>query len=644
MLILLISLFSSTVAFEKGMSVCEVGSYDEIVANAKNQTCNGDPCSSLSEGICHYIRGSCDRAYMTTVYLDFYWCAPGRNNWIVDWFPFFLIVCCLFLVKVLWSTVDEFLDYSLYNTIAMWTSEKVACVSLLAIGSHTPVVGIGMTSLLWHESWGLWIGLNLSIALIYNAGLIGLAFVRFVVQLEERLGKLSLFFLIVLCIFFPIMVLQDQITLVTAISLLVLHAIFTVCVWFVTTNNADLNSVLLAAVRELNYHESVEFRKKKPSRKNCVSTRSQRNIFKRQTSLSPSHNQFSARNESNPFVNESWNNPLVDQSENNPSGNNPFDQSKNNPFVDKSKNKVGQPSGSEDEGCLSSSLETIFIVDDECSPLLKGICNPELACCTRLLLLFELPLTLLRFLLIPDTAAFFFWDGRQRIRATISITLGVQWLVWLYHKEGNGYGNWDWHASFEREIIMLIAGTIGMGLLFYFTTGPRTPPKKGVYLLLQIFAIAVTCTFVYELANQIVNICFFFTMSFRYVDLFWLGFSILGPIVCLPDIIDFITSATDASNEIVEIDHTSPLMNLLIGLWLPCLCRMLKCEDCIHIKDVKLIPVTCVSLAVTAIVQLIVLEFQLNIGVWRTRVGTFLLISCGICFIWSWIGNFYGAL
>jgi len=634
---LLILMFSSTTAFEKGLGGCEVGSYNELIEKAQNQTCDGMPCSSLSDKICHYLQESCDRKYMTVMYLETYWCAHATSNWIADLFPVFLIFFGLFLVKVSWSTVDVFLDYSLYNTIAMWTSEKLACVSLLVIGSNSSVVSIGVASLLWQKGWTLWIGLNLSIVMIYNAGLSGLAFVRFAVQWEASLGKLSLFFLTVLCAFLPVMVLEDQLSLITAISILGLHTIFTVCVWFTAKNNAELGSWLLATVRQLNYQESVELRERNSEKKILFSKRSRRVLGSRATILNPFLSQSNVHDERNPFNDWSGTNPFVDQKENNALTNPLLDQSDNKQFNDESEIQL---EGGRHNGSLSSSLETNFIVDDDSSPLLKGIFNPELRCWTRLLLLLELPLTLLRFLLIADTAVFFFWDGRQRMRTTCSIILGGLWFFWFVHKEQNGYGNWDFQQRHEVGIIILLAITGAIGLAFYFTTGSNKPPKKAVYLLIQILAIAVSCTFVYELANQLVNICFFFTLSFQYVGLFWLGFGILGPILCLHDIIDFISSAKEDSNDVVELDHTSPLMNLFIGLWLPCLCHHLKCENCINVKHVGLIEEICISLAVSALVQLIVLEFNLNIGVWRPRVGILLLTLCGISFVSCWIGNF----
>merc|ERR550534_3097672 len=578
---------------------------------------------------------------MTAVYLELYWCAPSSSNYWMNLFPVFLIFFSLFLVRVMLSTVDAFLEYSLYNTISMWTSEKVACVSLLAIGSNSSVVCIGMASLLWHKSWSLWIGLNLSIAMIYNADLTGLAFVRFAVQLEAKLGKLSLSFLIGLSIFFPVMVLQDHLSLGTAISLFALHIIFTICLWFVVKNNADLGSQLLATVRQLNYQQGVELRRRNTQKEICVSTRSRAKIGNRSTNLNPFHNQSNSRNESNPFDDQSGINHFVDQKENNPLTNPLLDRNENNQFTDASTPSSDLPRGHGDVGSVSSSLETNFIVDDDSSPLLKGIFNPELRCCTRLLLLLELPITLFRFLLIADTAVFFFWNGWQRIRATISIILGGLWFFWFIQKERSGYGNWDYEQRHVVEVYILLAVTVAIGLAFYFTTGSNIPPKKVVYLLLQILAIAVSCTFVYELASQLVSICFFFTLSFPYVGLFCLGFSILGPLLCLPDIIGFIAAAIEESNGIVELDHTSPVMNLLIGLWLPCLCHHIKCENCINVKDVRLISEICISLAVSALVQLIVLEFRLNIGAWRPRVGALLLTLFLICFTLSWIGNYY---
>lgn len=641
MLILLISMFSSITAFEKGIGDCGVESYDELISKAQNQTCYGTPCSSLSEGMCQYLRGSCDRRYLTAVYLELYWCAPSNSHWMVDWFPVFLIFFSFFLVRVMWSTVDAFLEYSLYNTIAMWTSEKVACVSLLAIGSNSSVVGIGMASLLWHKSWSLWIGLNLSIAMIYNAGLTGLAFVRFAVHFEANLGRRSLFFLIGLSIFFPIMVLLDQLSWVTAISLFALHIIFTLWLWFVVKNNADLGSQLLTTVRQLNYQQSVELRRSNTQKEICLSTRSRGRVANRSTNLNPFNSQSNSRDESNPFYDQSGINLFIDQKENNSLKYPLLDPSENNQFTDASKPSSVLPRGHRDDGSVSSSLETIFIVDDDSSPLLKGIFNPDLGCCTRLLLLLELPITLLRFLLIADTAVFFFWDGWQRIRATISIILGGLWFFWFIHKERSGYGNWDYEQRHVLEVFILLAVTVAIGLAFYFTTGSNKPPKKVVYLLLQILAIAVSCTFVYELANQLVSICFFFTLSFPYVGLFCMGFSILGPILCLPDVIGFIASAIEESNELVELDHTSPVMNLLIGLWLPGLCHHIKCKNCINVKDGRLISEICIMLAVSALIQLIVLEFRLNIGVWRPRVGALLLTLFLICFTLSWIGNYY---
>jgi len=645
--------------YEIGVGACNFENYKQLKQNVLNQTCDGLPCKFDAETACSYIRQSCNYRYVTTRYVDYYWC-NHNDGWVAFGFPILLIVFSLFLVKVLWSTVDEFLNKTMNDMICfLHVPEKLAVVILLSLGSNTPAVGIGMNALIWHDSWRLWIGLNLSIALIYVTGLLGLTFIRFKVQPEEKLAKVSLSFLVVLCIFFSIIVIGDTLSIWAALTLLLLHLIFVCLVWCTTKRDTELNANLLLAVRKnVNTEEMLRHTRQyrrtskiKSRRKkfkmldnnvvevwkagdgelsirdlnclaldDCPSPRGEKHVH--HGSKLKRTRTFEMAEYDN--KNNNFRAPLLDQtSSGRPVIINRVSSGVTKFLPHRSRRKIT------DDDFQEYEHEHDIVFELEPHPLLD-LCGDEMDCCSRFFLILELPITILRLLTIPETDLITQNIG-QRLRNSISLVLGALMITWFGIWEIRGFGiyiipNDLWLFVFMGSTSMCLA------IVVWCCTSSNQIPNRYVHLALQFYAFITSLVWVYELATQIVNICDFFTLCFEYAKGLWLGFMVLGPFMCLPDICDFILSSCDEYNVNVEIDLSSPLMTLLVGLWVPLLFRTIFVGSLVEIQVGGFLPEMCTLLAIAALFLLAVIQTKLYIGNWRPRVGVVLvfiyLLSC----------------
>jgi len=508
---------------------------------------------------------------------------------------------------------------------------------------------------------------NLSIALIYITGLLGLTFIRFKVQPEEKLAKVSLSFLVVLSIFFSIIVIGERLSIWAALTLLLLHFIFVGLVWCTTKRDTELNTNLLIAVRKNVTTEEMLGRTKQFRRTDR--SKSRRKKFKmldnnvvevwkigdgelsiRDLNCLDSGDCPSPLGEKHAHHGSKWkrthtfemgeydkkNNdfraPLLD----NKSSGRPVIINRDSSGVTKflphqSRRKIFDDDSQEHEH------EHDIVFELEPHPLLN-LCCDEMHCCTRLFLILELPITILRLLTIPETDLTT-WNIGQRLRNSISIVLSALMITWFGIWEIRGFGSY--HIPHDLWLFVAMGSTsMCLAIAFWCCTSSNQVPNRYVHLALQFWAFITSLMWVYALATQIVNICDFFTLCFEYAKGLWLGFMVLGPFMCLPDICDFIFSSCDEYNENIEIDLSTPLMTVLVGLWVPLLFRTIFVGSLVKITLGAFLPEMCTLLAIAALFLLAVIQTKLYIGYWRPRVGVVLVLIYFLSCFFSLFHNF----
>lgn len=190
--------------------------------------------------------------------------------------------------------------------------------------------------------------------------------------------------------------------------------------------------------------------------------------------------------------------------------------------------------------------------------------------------------------------------------------------------------------------LFVVVGSTSMclAILVWCSTSSNQVPNKYVHFALQFWAFVISLVWVYALATQIVNICDFFTLCFEHAEGLWLGFMVLGPLVCLPDLCDFIISSCDEYNENIEIDLSAPLMTLLVGLWVPLLFRTIIVGTLVKIEVGYFLPEICTLLAIAALLLLVVIHTKLYIGNWRPKIGVILVCLYLVAWFFSLFHDF----